>query len=60
MNSVDFDYDAFLGDLESVDTLSTTSPTTTENDLDSGIGNTPPMTFGSDNTVIDFDEFGKK
>jgi hypothetical protein len=63
MNTSEFDYDAFFGELESVSTLSTTSstPTTsTENDLDSGVGNTPPMTMGFDNTVIDLDEFGKK
>ena len=63
MNTSEFDYDAFFGDLESASTLSTTSPTptttSTENDLDSGVGNTPPMMMGFDNTVIDLDEFGK-
>jgi cyclic AMP-dependent transcription factor ATF-6 alpha len=55
MNTVEFDYDAFLDGLESASTLSTTSPTTTENDTDSGIAYTPPMPMGLDDTVIDFD-----
>jgi hypothetical protein len=59
MNTVEFDYDAFLDGLESASTLSTTSPTTTENDTDSGIAYTPPMPMGLDDTVIDFDALGK-
>ncbi|CAF1021772.1 unnamed protein product [Adineta steineri] len=59
MNTEDFDYDAFLGGLESVDTFSnhTTSPTTliSENDSDSGIAYTPPLLPEMDSTVIDLD-----
>ncbi|CAF4278184.1 unnamed protein product, partial [Adineta steineri] len=59
MNTEDFNYDAFLGGLESVDTFSnhTTSPTTliSENDSDSGIAYTPPLLPEMDSTVIDLD-----
>jgi cyclic AMP-dependent transcription factor ATF-6 alpha len=57
MTAIELDFDAFLDGLESVSTFSntTTSPTTTENDSDSGIASTPPMPIDLDNTVIDLD-----
>jgi len=58
MNPVEFDYTPFFDGLESASTLATTSPTTTENDSDSGIAYTPSMPAALDSTVIDLDDLG--
>jgi hypothetical protein len=57
MTAVELDFDNFFDGLESASTFSntTTSPTTTENDSDSGIASTPSMPIDLDNTVIDLD-----